>query len=174
MHIATRRTSLQCTWYNSNPGAALWEVAAHPATQEQHCGKLLCIQQLSCIRCCWGASSNSAALCAVGAHPENHLPRWVPPHALLARGSVDGTTKMAAPSTQPPSGRPSEQGRRGRCFSTCHLAAHSAPPFSVLCATCHSAVLPTSGSPPSSGANAALWQTAAEGYCRMLQITEVA
>ena len=99
---------------------------AHPATQEQHCGKLLCIQQLSCIRCCWGASSNSAALCAVGAHPENHLPRWVPPHAPLARGSVDGTTKMAAPSTQPPSGRPSEQGRRGRCFSTCHLAAHSA------------------------------------------------
>ena len=74
--------------------------------------------------CC--ASSNSAALCVVGAHPENHHPRWVPPHALLARGSVDGATKMAAPSTQPPSGRPSEQGRRGRCFSTCHLAAHSA------------------------------------------------
>ena len=115
---------MQCTWYNSNPGAALWEVAAHPATQEQHCGKLLCIQQLSCIRCCWGASSNSAALCAVGAHPENHLPRWVPPHALLARGSVDGTTKITAPSTQPPSGRPSEQGRRGRCFSTCHLVAN--------------------------------------------------
>ena len=161
MHIATRRTSLQCTWgASSNSRAALWGVAAHPATQ-LHYVLLGRIQQLSCIMCC----------CA---HPENHLPRWVPPHALLARGSVDGATKMAAPSTQPPSGRPSEQGRRGRCFSTCHLAAHSAPPFSVLCATCHSAVLPTSGSPPSSGANATLWQTAAEGYCRMLQITEVA
>ena len=137
-----------------------------------HLGRIQQLKSSTVGSCC--ASSNSAALCAVGAHPENHLPRWVPPHALLARGSVDGATKMAAPSTQPPSGRPSEQGRRGRCFSTCHLVAHTAPPFSVLCATCHSAVLPTSGSPPSSGANAALWQTAAEGYCRMLQITEVA
>ena len=85
--------------------------------------------------CC--ASSNSAALCAVGAHPENHHPRWVPPHALLAWGSVDGTTKMAAPSTQPPSGRPSEQGRRGRCFSTCHLAAHSASLCRRPCITSH-------------------------------------
>ena len=74
-------------------------VGAHPATQEQHCGKLLCIQQLSCIMCCGGASRKSAALCAVGAHPENHLPRWVPPHALLARGSVDGATNLCPPST---------------------------------------------------------------------------
>ena len=110
----------------SRKSVALCAVGAHPATQEQHCGELLRIQQLSCIMCCWGASSNSAALCAVGAHPENHLPRWVPPHAPLARGSVDGAINLAASATQPPSGRPSEQGRRGRCFSTCHLAAHSA------------------------------------------------
>ena len=56
--------------------------------------------------------------------PENHRPRKVPPDAPLAMGSVDGATKMAAPSTQPPSGRPSEQGRRGRSFSTCRLVAH--------------------------------------------------
>ena len=56
--------------------------------------------------------------------PENHRPRKVPPHAPLAMGSVDGATKMAAPSTQPPSGRPSEQGRRGRSFSTCRLVAN--------------------------------------------------
>ena len=56
--------------------------------------------------------------------PENHRPRKVPPHAPLAMGSVDGATKMAAPSTQPPSGRPSEQGRRGRYFSTCRLVAN--------------------------------------------------
>ena len=127
---------MQCTWYNSNPGAALWGVAAHPATQ-LHYVLLGRIQQLSCIMCCWDASSNAAALCAVGEHPENHLPRWVPPHALLARGSVDGATKMAAPSTQPPSGRPSEQGRRGRCFSTCHLAAHSASLCRRPCITSH-------------------------------------
>ena len=93
-----------------NSRAALWGVAAHPATQ-LHYVLLGRIQQLSCIMCCW-------------AHPENHLPRWVPPHALLARGSVDGATNLAAPSTQPQSGRPSEQGRRGRCFSTCHLVAN--------------------------------------------------
>ena len=58
------------------------------------------------------------------AQPENHRPRKVPPHAPLAMGSVDGATKMAAPSTQPPSGRPSEQGRRGRYFSTCRLVAN--------------------------------------------------
>ena len=109
----------------------------HPATQEQHCRELLRIQQLSCIMCCGGASSNSAALGAVGAHPENHHPRWVPPHALLARGSVDGATNLAAPSTQPPSGRQSEQGRRGRCFSTCHLAAHSASLCRSPCITSH-------------------------------------
>ena len=56
--------------------------------------------------------------------PENHRPRKVPPHAPLAMGSVDGATKMAAPSTQPPSERPSEQGRRGRYFSTCRLVAN--------------------------------------------------
>ena len=56
--------------------------------------------------------------------PEKHRPRKVPPHAPLAMGSVDGATKMAAPSTQPPSGRPSEQGRRGRSFSTCRLVAN--------------------------------------------------
>ena len=107
----------------SSNSAALCAVAAHPAPQ-LHYVLMGRIQQLSCIMCCWGASSNSAALCVVGAHPENHHPRWVPPHALLARGSVDGATNLAAPSTQPPSGRPSEQGRRGRCFSTCHLVAH--------------------------------------------------
>ena len=48
--------------------------------------------------------------------PENHRPRKVPPHTPLAMGSVDGATKMAAPSTQPPSGRPSEQGRREGLF----------------------------------------------------------
>ena len=31
--------------------------------------------------------------------PANHLPRWVPPHALLARGSVDGATNLSSPST---------------------------------------------------------------------------
>ena len=31
--------------------------------------------------------------------PANHLPRWVPPHALLARGSVDGATNLCSPST---------------------------------------------------------------------------
>ena len=56
--------------------------------------------------------------------PENHRPRTVPLHAPLAMDSVDGATKMAAPSTQPPSGRPSEQGRRGRSFSTCRLVAN--------------------------------------------------
>ena len=56
--------------------------------------------------------------------PENHRPRKVPPHAPLSMGSVDGATKLAAPSTQPPSGRPSEQGRRGRAFSTCCLVAN--------------------------------------------------
>ena len=56
--------------------------------------------------------------------PENHRPRKVPLHAPLAMDSVDGATKMAAPSTQPPSGRPSEQGRRGRSFSTCRLVAN--------------------------------------------------
>ena len=59
--------------------------------------------------------------------PENHRPRKVPPHAPLAMGSVDGATKMAAPSTQSPSGRPSEQGRRGRSFSTCRLVANCLP-----------------------------------------------
>ena len=33
--------------------------------------------------------------------PANHLPRWVPPHALLARGSVDGATNLCSPSTVP-------------------------------------------------------------------------
>ena len=56
--------------------------------------------------------------------PENHRPRKVPPHAPLSMGSVDGAIKLAAPSTQPPSGRPSEQGRRGRSFSTCCLVAN--------------------------------------------------
>ena len=31
--------------------------------------------------------------------PANHLPRWVPPHALLARGSVDGATNLSSSST---------------------------------------------------------------------------
>ena len=31
--------------------------------------------------------------------PENHLPRWVPPQALLARGSVDGATNLSSSST---------------------------------------------------------------------------
>ena len=31
--------------------------------------------------------------------PANHLPRWVPPYALLARGSVDGATNLCSPST---------------------------------------------------------------------------
>ena len=31
--------------------------------------------------------------------PANHLPRWVPLHALLARGSVDGATNLCSPST---------------------------------------------------------------------------
>ena len=115
---------MKCCWSaSSNSRAALWGVAAHPENQ-LHYVLLGRIQQLSCIMCC----------CA---HPENHLPRWVPPHAPLARGSVDGATKMAAPSTQPPSGRPSEQGRRGRCFSTCHLAAHSASLCRSLCITLH-------------------------------------
>ena len=33
--------------------------------------------------------------------PANHLPRWVPPHALLARDSVDGATNLCSPSTVP-------------------------------------------------------------------------
>ena len=48
-------------------------VGGHPATQEQHCGKLLCIQQLSCIMCCCCTSSTSVALCADGAHPATQL-----------------------------------------------------------------------------------------------------
>ena len=48
-------------------------VGAHPATQEQHCGELLCIQHLSCIKCCCCTSSTSVALCADGAHPANQL-----------------------------------------------------------------------------------------------------
>ena len=31
--------------------------------------------------------------------PANHLPRWVSPHALLARGSVDGAINLCSPST---------------------------------------------------------------------------
>ena len=47
----------------------------------------------------------------------------------------------------------------GRHFRSITSERPHAPRRSALCATCHSAVLPTSGSPPSSGANAALWQT---------------
>ena len=36
---------------------------------------------------------------SLGAVPANHLPRWVPPHALLARGSVDGATNLSSSST---------------------------------------------------------------------------
>ena len=36
---------------------------------------------------------------SLGAVPANHLPRWVPPQALLARGSVDGATNLSSSST---------------------------------------------------------------------------
>ena len=113
MHIATHRTSLQCCWSASrNSRAALWGVAAHPATQ-LHYVLLGRIPKITFHAGC------------------RHTHFW------------QGVAWMVRPIWLH---RPHNPNREG------HLSRVGVEGVFPL---------------------ATLWQTAAEGYCRMLQITEV-